>query len=69
MYFEIVLRGMVQQDDPAPGSSTAGSRRRNWIAGAREIVRATGGRNIVLSSWARVAGELRGSEDLINLCV
>ncbi|KAI5480526.1 RNase P subunit p30 family protein [Pseudohyphozyma bogoriensis] len=63
--FEIVLRGMVKQDDAIGG---AGSRRRNWIAGAREIVRATGGRNVVLSSGAETAGEMRGSEDIVNLC-
>ena len=65
MMFEIVVRGVVRQDDGAGGG--AGNRRRNWIAGAREIVRATGGKSVVISSGAEKAGEMRGWEDLVNL--
>ncbi|KAL8286914.1 hypothetical protein RQP46_003920 [Phenoliferia psychrophenolica] len=66
VFFEITLRGILSQDEP--NGSTAGTRRRNWIAGAREIVRATGGKSVVISSGAVKAGEMRASEDLINLC-
>ncbi|GAA5920265.1 hypothetical protein JCM5296_004594, partial [Sporobolomyces johnsonii] len=38
------------------------------IAGAREVVRATGGKGVVISSGAVRAGEMRASEDLVNLC-
>lgn len=62
---EIVTRGLVRQDEAGEGG--AGQRRRNWIGGAREIVRACGGRNIMISSGAVRVGELRGTEDLINL--
>ncbi|KAK4702296.1 ribonuclease P/MRP protein subunit RPP1, partial [Phenoliferia sp. Uapishka_3] len=65
VFFEISLRGMVCQDDVGGGG--AGGRRRNWIAGAREIVRATAGTNVILASGAVKAGEMRGSADLINL--
>ncbi|GAA5836789.1 hypothetical protein JCM9279_007662 [Rhodotorula babjevae] len=67
--FELVLRGVTRLDDPAtdaPGD--AGKRRRNWIAGAREVVRATEGRGVVVSSGAHRAGEMRAPEDLVNLC-
>lgn len=64
VFFEISLRGVLQQDEQG-----AGSRRRNWIAGAREIVRATGGRNVIVSTGAVKAGEMRAGEDLVNLCV
>ena len=57
----------MRQDDA--GVAGSGNRRRNWIAGAREIVRATGGIGIVLSSGAVEAGEMRGTEDMINLSV
>ncbi|ORY47188.1 RNase P subunit p30-domain-containing protein [Leucosporidium creatinivorum] len=65
--FEIILRGMTKQDEPGAAGGAA-SRRRNWIAGAREVVRATGGKGVVISSGAVKAGEMRGTEDLINLC-
>lgn len=68
---EIIMRGIVRQDDPVGMGPAGGAsmRRRNWIAGAREIVRATGGKGVVLSSGAMKAGEMRGTEDLINLYV
>lgn len=66
--FEIILRGMIRQDDPG-GIGGAGTRRRNWISGAREIVRATGGKSVVISSGALTAGEMRASEDIVNLLV
>jgi len=62
---EILTRGLVRQDEAGEGG--AGQRRRNWISGAREIVRACGGQSIVVSSGAITPGELRGTEDLINL--
>jgi len=45
----------------------SGKRRRNWISGAREVVRATEGKGVVIVSGAKSAEEMRGSEDLINL--
>ena len=66
--FELVLRGMVRQDDPGqPGG--AALRRRNWISGAREVVRATGGKGIIISSGAVSAEEMRASQDIVNLWV
>lgn len=67
--FELVLRGVTRLDQPGEQPGEAGKRRRNWIAGAREVVRATEGKGVVISSGAVRAGEMRGTEDLINLCV
>lgn len=66
---ELIYRGIMRQDLPEDGSNggSSGIRRKNWIGGAREIVRAMGGKGIVLSSGALKAGEMRGTEDLINL--
>ncbi|GAA5937206.1 hypothetical protein JCM1841_002326 [Sporobolomyces salmonicolor] len=66
--FELVLRGVTRQDEAGEQAGEAGRRRRNWIAGAREVVRATAGKGVVISSGAVRAGEMRASEDLINLC-
>ncbi|GAA6009650.1 hypothetical protein JCM10207_004141 [Rhodosporidiobolus poonsookiae] len=66
--FELVLRGVTRQDEAGEAAGESGRRRRNWIAGAREVVRATEGKGVVISSGARRAGEMRGTEDLINLC-
>lgn len=66
--FELVLRGVTRLDQPGEQPGEAGKRRRNWIAGAREVVRATEGKGVVISSGAVKAGEMRGTEDLINLC-
>ncbi|KAK4052638.1 RNA-binding RNA processing protein rpp1 [Microbotryomycetes sp. JL221] len=64
--FELTYRGLVKQDDNT--TTTMPTSRRNWIAGARELVRATGGKGIVLSSGALDSCEQRGTQDLINLC-
>ncbi|POY75964.1 hypothetical protein BMF94_1048 [Rhodotorula taiwanensis] len=76
--FELILRGVTRLDSTGTGGADgangpdqpgdAGKRRRNWIAGAREVVRATEGKGVVISSGAVKAGEMRGTEDLINLC-
>ncbi|GAA5865065.1 hypothetical protein JCM3774_002120, partial [Rhodotorula dairenensis] len=68
VHFELVLRGVTRLDRPDEPAGEAGKRRRNWIAGAREVVRATEGKGVVISSGAVKAGEMRGTEDLINLC-
>lgn len=67
--FELLLRGVTRLDLPGEQPGEAGKRRRNWIAGAREVVRATQGKGVVLSSGAVKPGEMRGTEDLINLWV
>ncbi|GAA5942157.1 RNA-binding RNA processing protein RPP1 [Sporobolomyces koalae] len=67
--FELVLRGLTRQDSGGGGGEgDSGKRRRNWISGAREIVRATQGKGVVISSGAKCAHEMRASQDLINLC-
>ncbi|GAA5824734.1 hypothetical protein JCM11251_005319 [Rhodosporidiobolus azoricus] len=66
--FELILRGVTRADEAGEQPGETGRRRRNWIAGAREVVRATEGKGVVVSSGAHKAGEMRGSEDLINLC-
>ncbi|BGO95012.1 hypothetical protein NBRC10512_006524 [Rhodotorula toruloides] len=66
--FELILRGVTRLDQEGEQPGDSGKRRRNWIAGAREVVRATEGKGVVVSSGAVRAGEMRGTEDLINLC-
>ncbi|KAJ9500562.1 RNA-binding RNA processing protein rpp1 [Exophiala xenobiotica] len=52
----------------APGiSSSTSDDRRNLIAGATSLIRATRGRGIIFSSEARNALGLRGPHDVINL--
>jgi hypothetical protein len=43
--------------------------RRNVIAGARELVRVANGKGVIMSSEVRRALEMRGPNDLVNLCV
>ncbi|SGZ02221.1 BQ5605_C033g11196 [Microbotryum silenes-dioicae] len=65
---EIVYRGITCADEAGASNHASSTRRRNWISGAREIVRAMGGGGVVLSSWAKGKGEMRGVKDMINLC-
>ncbi|GAA6016078.1 hypothetical protein JCM11491_000661 [Sporobolomyces phaffii] len=66
--FELILRGITRQDLEGEQPGESGKRRRNWISGAREVVRATEGKGVVISSGAKTASEMRGAQDLINLC-
>lgn len=45
------------------------SQRRTALANALNLVRLTGGRNLIFSSAARKAMDLRGPYDVANLCV
>ncbi|OCT49237.1 putative ribonuclease P protein subunit 3 [Cladophialophora carrionii] len=58
--FEICYAPAIQ----ASGNSEA---RRNLISGATQLIRATRGRGIILSSEARNALSVRGPHDVINL--
>jgi ribonuclease P/MRP protein subunit RPP1 len=70
LQFRIDWRGITRLDDPGDAAGGGGGvRRRNWTAGAREIVRATGGVGVVMCSMAREPGELRAPADMINLYV
>lgn len=55
----------------APGiaNTDGGAARRNLISNVVQLVRATRGRGLVVSSEARTALNCRGPADLINLCV
>jgi len=57
----------MRQDQEGESGGECGKRRRNWISGAREVVRATEGKGVVITSGAIRAEEMRGSQDLINL--
>ncbi|ETN36911.1 uncharacterized protein HMPREF1541_07898 [Cyphellophora europaea CBS 101466] len=52
----------------APGVTGSSDAKRNLIAGATSLIRATRGRGIVLSSEARNALGLRGPHDVMNIC-
>lgn len=56
--FEISYSGALASDD---------STRRNWWAGAREIVRATKGKGLLLTGGGQGIAELRAPLDAINL--
>lgn len=56
--FEISYAGALASDDSA---------RRNWWAGAREIVRATKGKGLLLTGGGQGIAELRAPLDAINL--
>lgn len=59
VYFEVCYGQLV---------ATADQRARSvWIANATELLRATRGRGVVLSSEARGAGALRAPADVVNL--
>lgn len=60
-FFEISY-GPALQAQPIPKEA-----RRNVIAGARELIRVTNGKGIILSSEVRRCFELRGPVDLCNL--
>ncbi|KIV85040.1 hypothetical protein PV11_00776 [Exophiala sideris] len=51
----------------APGIQHDANARRNLISGAAQLIRATRGRGIILSSEARNALGVRGPHDVINL--
>ncbi|KAI1618305.1 ribonuclease P subunit Rpp30 [Exophiala viscosa] len=51
----------------APGIQHDSNARRNLISGAAQLIRATRGRGIILSSEARNALGVRGPHDVINL--
>lgn len=56
--FEISYAGALASDESA---------RRNWWSGAREIVRATKGKGLLLSGGAQIISDLRAPLDAINL--
>ena len=51
----------------APSSASSGDARRNLISNATQLIRATRGRGIIISSEARRAVACRGPWDVINL--
>ncbi|KAL1864362.1 RNA-binding RNA processing protein rpp1 [Diaporthe australafricana] len=59
VYFEICYGQLVGSSDQRARSV--------WIANAIELLRATRGRGIVLSSEGKVAGSLRAPADVVNL--
>jgi ribonuclease P/MRP protein subunit RPP1 len=66
-----IARGVRVELCYAPGIAAAAAAdamaRRNVISNATQLIRATRGRGIVISSEARAAAQLRGPFDLVNL--
>ncbi|THH32209.1 hypothetical protein EUX98_g1992 [Antrodiella citrinella] len=72
--FEIAYAGSLGgEHDPSLGASAAGesgaSGKRNWWAGAREVVRVTKGKGIIVTSGAVNQVNLRSPKDVGNLYV
>lgn len=76
-YFKIktlqsaLMRGIKIEICYAPGiiNSDGGASRRNLISNAAQLIRATRGRGVVISSEAKRALACRGPADVINLAV
>lgn len=60
-------RGIRFEINYSPSITTSSDAKRNLIAGATSLIRATRGRGIILSSEARDALGLRGPHDVMNL--
>jgi ribonuclease P/MRP protein subunit RPP1 len=66
--FEICYGAAMRLNTPTTGAGGLPKEaRRNIIAGARELIRVTNGKGIILSSEVRQALEMRGPLDLMNL--
>lgn len=61
--FEIAYAPAVSPDDDQ------GARRRNWWANAREVMRVTKGKNVIVSGGASALADLRSPLDAANLYV
>lgn len=68
--FEVVYGIALRASSTAAalGQAVPKDARRNVIAGARELIRITGGKNVILSSDVARCLEMRAPHDLINLC-
>ena len=71
--FELSYAGALGGDaDPNLGSSsgeTGAGAKRNWWAGAREVVRVTKSKSIIVTSGASNVTDLRAPRDVGNLYV
>lgn len=64
--FEINYAGAIGRE--IDGSSDSGvSAKRNWWAAAREVVRVTKGKGIVVSGGVASEADYRGPKDIANL--
>jgi ribonuclease P/MRP protein subunit RPP1 len=53
---------------PSVSADTARRYRQNWMSNAREVVRVTGGKGVILSSGPGGSAEgMRGALDVVNL--
>ncbi|KAI0051542.1 PHP domain-like protein [Auriscalpium vulgare] len=65
--FEIAYAGALGAGDGDGGGGSGASTKRNWWAAAREVVRVTKGKGIILSSGTAEHSELRSPKDIGNL--
>jgi len=66
--FEMNYSGAFGSDPD--GSETVGAAtKRNWWAAAREVIRVTKGKGVVVSGGITNESDLRAPRDIINLCV
>lgn len=67
--FEINYAGAFGSDSEGTIGESAASMKRNWWASAREVVRVTKGRGIIVSGGVLAEADLRGPKDISNLQV
>jgi ribonuclease P/MRP protein subunit RPP1 len=70
--FEINYAGALGVDSPAENTSAgsadgAVSIKRNWWAAARELVRVTKGKGLLVSGGVVDAGDMRAPRDIANV--
>lgn len=55
--------------DPDAFETASLAIKRNWWAAAREVIRVTKGKGVIVSGGITNESDLRGPRDIINLCV
>ncbi|KIY47741.1 PHP domain-like protein, partial [Fistulina hepatica ATCC 64428] len=71
--FEIMYAGAIGDSDPAlvdvGAAENGGAAKRNWWASARELVRVTKGKGLIVSSGVHRDVELRAPRDIGNIII
>ena len=65
--FEINYAGAFGTESDGSTGESAASTKRNWWASAREVVRVTKGKGLIVSGGVVNEADLRGSRDIANL--
>lgn len=66
--FEVNYSGAFGSDPDAFETASLAIKR-NWWAAAREVIRVTKGKGVIVSGGITIESDLRAPRDIINLCV